>query len=75
MHLFGLVTLGYMWCRMVEAARGKLATGANGAEPSMNAKLVAGRFFMERMLPETASHLARIQAGAGSIMELPAELF
>ncbi|HET7680459.1 MAG TPA: acyl-CoA dehydrogenase C-terminal domain-containing protein [Xanthobacteraceae bacterium] len=75
MHLFGLVTLGYMWCRMVEAARGKLAAGANGAEPSMNAKLVAGRFFMERMLPETASHLARIQAGAGSIMELPAEAF
>jgi len=74
MHLFGLVTLGYMWCRMVEAARGKLA-GANGAEPSMNAKLVAGRFFMERMLPETASHLARIQAGAGSVMELPAEAF
>ena len=23
MHLFGLVALGYMWCRMVEAARGK----------------------------------------------------
>ena len=75
MHLFGLVTLGYMWCRMVEAARGKLAAGANGAEPSMNAKLVAGRFFMERMLPETAAHLARIQAGAGSVMELPADAF
>ena len=75
MHLFGLVTLGYMWCRMVEAARGKLAAGANGAEPSMNAKLVAGRFFMERMLPETASHLARIQAGASSVMELPADAF
>src|ERR1700752_1935945 len=75
MHLFGLVTLGYMWCRMVEAARGKLAADANGAEPSMNAKLVAGRFFMERMLPETAAHLARIQAGAGSVMELPADAF
>jgi acyl-CoA dehydrogenase len=75
MHLFGLVTLGYMWCRIVEAARGKLAAGANGAEPSMNAKLVAGRFFMERMLPETGAHLARIQAGAGSIMELPADAF
>ncbi len=75
MHLFGLVTLGYMWCRMVEAAHGKLAAGANGAEPRMNAKLVAGRFFMERMLPETAAHLARIQSGAGSIMELPADAF
>jgi len=75
MHLFGLVALGYMWCRMVEAARGKLAAGANGAEPSLNAKLLAGRFFMERMLPETASHLARIQAGAGSVMELSDEAF
>jgi hypothetical protein len=75
MHLFGLVTLGYMWCRMVEAARARLAGGANGAEPHMNAKLVAGRFFMERLLPETATHLARIQSGGGSIMELPADAF
>jgi acyl-CoA dehydrogenase len=75
MHLFGLVTLGYMWCRIVEAARGKLAAGANGSEAHMNAKLVTGRFFMERMLPETAAHLARIQTGAGSVMELPADAF
>jgi hypothetical protein len=72
MHLFGLVTLGYMWCRIVEAARAKLASGADAR---LQAKLVTGRFFMERMLPETAAHLARIQAGAGSIMELPAEAF
>jgi hypothetical protein len=75
MHLFGLVVLGYMWCRMVEAARARLATGVNGAEPHLNAKLVAGRFFMERMLPETATHLARIQSGGGTIMELPADAF
>ena len=30
----------------------------------MKAKLVTGKFFMERMLPETATHLARIQTGA-----------
>jgi hypothetical protein len=30
---------------------------------------------MERILPETAAHLARIQTGAGSMMELPAEAF
>ena len=41
----------------------------------MKAKLVTARFFMERMLPETAAHLARIQSGAGSMMELPAEAF
>jgi len=75
MHLFGLVALGYMWCRMAEAAHGKLKAGANGAAPRLHAKLVTGRFFMERMLPETAAHLARIKAGAASTMELPAEAF
>jgi hypothetical protein len=70
MHLFGLVALGYMWCRIVEAAKAKA-----GADERMTAKLVTGRFFMERMLPETATHLARIQAGATSMMELPAEAF
>jgi hypothetical protein len=30
---------------------------------------------MERMLPETAAHLARIQADAGSTMESPDDAF
>jgi acyl-CoA dehydrogenase len=70
MHLFGLVALGYMWCRIAEAALAKLPN-ANGSAARLNAKLVTARFFMERMLPETATRLARIQAGAGSTMELP----
>jgi acyl-CoA dehydrogenase len=74
MHLFGLVALGYMWCRIAEAALVKLPK-ANGSAPTMNAKLITARFFMERMLPETATHLARIQAGAASTMELPDEGF
>ena len=73
MQLFGLVALGYMWALIAEAALAK-AKG-NGAAQRMGAKLVTARFFMERMLPETASHLARIQAGAKSTMELPAEQF
>jgi len=75
MHLFGLVALGYMWCRMAAVAREKLKAGANGATERMNAKLITGRFFMERMLPETGAQLARIQAGAGAVMELPDESF
>jgi hypothetical protein len=74
MHMFGLVAMSYMWCRMVEAAYAKLAAG-DAAPEYWNAKLVTGRFFMERILPETATQLARIQAGAGSVMELPAEAF
>ena len=41
----------------------------------MKNKLVTGRFFMERMLPETATHLARIQSGADSMMEMADEAF
>ena len=72
MHLFGLVMLGYMSCQIAAAAHRKLANDDSGR---MNAKLVTARFFMERMLPETAAHLARIQSGAASVMELPAEAF
>jgi hypothetical protein len=72
MHLLGLVVLGYMWCQIAAAAQRQLADDSSGR---MNAKLVTARFFMERMLPETAAHLARIQSGAASLMELPAEAF
>jgi len=73
MHLMGLVALGYMWCRIVEAAMVRLASDQSA--PRMREKLVTGRFFAERMLPETAVHLARIKSGAGSVMDLPAEAF
>jgi acyl-CoA dehydrogenase len=74
MHLFGLVALGYMWAQMAKAAQAKLKNGEADAA-RLKAKLVTGKFFVERLLPETGAHLARIQAGAESIMELPAEAF
>jgi 3-(methylsulfanyl)propanoyl-CoA dehydrogenase len=74
MHLFGLVALGYVWCRIAAAANAKLA-GAESDAARMEAKRVTALFFMERMLPETAAHLARIQSGAASTMALPAEAY
>src|SRR5499427_9135305 len=59
--LFGLCALGYMWCRMVEVAQAKLAAGED-AGGRMKGKLITGRYFMERTLPATATHLARVQA-------------
>ena len=73
LHLFGLVSLAYMWARMAKVAQDKLAE--SGEQPYLKAKLVTGKFFMERMLPETSLRLSRIQTGAGSMMELPAEAF
>jgi 3-(methylsulfanyl)propanoyl-CoA dehydrogenase len=68
LQLFGLVALGYMWCLIVDAAR-------TGTDERINEKRIVGRFFMERMLPATATHLARIKAGAENTMALPVEAF
>jgi acyl-CoA dehydrogenase len=73
MHLFGLVQLGYMWAQIAKAVIEKKK--GNGSDTALDNKLTVGRFYMERMLPETSAHLARIQAGAGSVMALPAEAF
>ena len=74
MHLFGLVALGYMSLRIAKAAaERKTAEPAEAAV--MDAKLVAARFFMERLLPETATRLARVTAGADAVMALPADMF
>jgi alkylation response protein AidB-like acyl-CoA dehydrogenase len=75
MHMFGLVAMGYMWAKMAKVAQEKLVAGANGSTDRMNAKLVTARFFFEQMMPETGAHLARIQAGADSMMALAADAF
>ncbi len=74
MHLFGLVALGYMWAQMAGVAQAKLADGA-GDKAFYETKLVTGRYFMERVMPEAKAHFARISAGADSMMALPAEAF
>jgi hypothetical protein len=74
MHLMGLVAMGYMWAQMAKVANVKKAQG-NGIGAAMDAKLTTGRFFMERMLPETGAHLARISSGADTMMSLPVEMF
>jgi hypothetical protein len=73
MHLFGLTALAYMWALMAKAALE--AKKSNGADPYYDAKLVTGRHFVERMLPDAAAHLAKLKAGSDTLMKLPAEAF
>jgi hypothetical protein len=75
MHLFGLVALGFMWAQMATAAAEKLANGADGHAEFYETRLTLGRYFMERSMPETAAHLARISSGAETMMKLPPEAF
>ena len=73
MHLFGLVSLGYMWARIVKAVLARQAAGTS--TPELDAKTTLSKFFFARMLPEAGAHLARISSGAETLMELPAAAF
>ncbi|TXH79814.1 MAG: acyl-CoA dehydrogenase, partial [Rhizobium sp.] len=75
MHLFGLVVLGYMWAKIAKAAQTGLAGGDSAREDYLKNKLVTARFYMERIMPETALRKARIETGADTMMELAAEAF
>lgn len=75
MHLFGLVTVGYMWAKIAKAAEDGLAAGAGEREHFLKNKLITAKFFMERLMPETALRKTRIEAGADTTMELAAEAF
>ena len=74
MHLFGTVVLGYMWAKMAKAAEEALAAGDPRKE-FLEAKIVTARFYMERIMPETALRKVRIEAGADSLMALAADAF
>jgi len=73
MHLFGLVSLGYMWARIVKSVLARQAAGTS--TPELDAKTTLAKFFFARMLPEAGAHLARISSGAETLMELPAAAF
>jgi alkylation response protein AidB-like acyl-CoA dehydrogenase len=75
MHLFGLVVLGYMWAKMAKAAEDGLAAGEAEREAFLRNKLITARFYMERIMPETALRKARIETGAETMMTLAAEAF
>jgi len=74
MHLFGHVCLGLMWGRMARAALVELE-GGSGDTAFYQAKLVTARYYMQRRLPATGMHLARIQSGADPVMGLSVDQF
>ena len=75
MHLMGLVALGLMWGRMVKTAQDRLAEGGDADKAFLEAKIMTGRYFMERVMPETAAHLARISSGSDTMMAMPENAF
>ena len=71
LQLFGLTALAFMWAKMAKIALEKKDSG----DPFYENKLKTGRYFMERVLPETAAHLAKVKAGADAMMALEPEHF
>jgi alkylation response protein AidB-like acyl-CoA dehydrogenase len=74
MTLMGTVALGLMWLRMAKASAAALANGAADGDFHRN-KLLTARFFADRILPQTNAERRKLEAGAESIMALPAEAF
>lgn len=66
LRLFALVSMGWMWVRMVDAARGD--------EPLHAAKRGVGAYYVRRVLPQALGLAAAIREGADPIMDIPAEM-
>ena len=67
LRLMGIVVVGWMWARMAKLAQENLTKGT-GNKAFYEAKLVAAKYWMERMMPECAMLHQRIQAGSETIM-------
>ena len=69
MRLFALTSLAYLWARAAEAAL------PDCNEDFHRGKLATARFFMQRILPDTAALHAKILSGALPVMELDEAMF
>ncbi len=66
----GYVTLAYLWARAAI-----VAMQASGDESFYQAKIHTARFYFQRLLPRTATHVATIKSGANNLMAMDDSLF
>src|SRR5690348_16279122 len=71
MDLLGLVSLGCMWLKIAAAA----AAASAGGDSFYDAKLVMAEFYAQRELPLSTALRKKIEAGADTLMRIPAEAF
>ena len=70
LRMFGLVAVGYMWCRMA-----KLAAEKPDGDAFYDSKLKTARFYVQKILPDTAGLFLKIMAGKSTVMAHDAEEF
>jgi hypothetical protein len=74
MDLMGLISLGWMWLKMAAASKRALDDGAEDRD-FHEAKLTTARFYATRELPLSTALRRKIEAGAETVMKIPAEAF
>ena len=70
LKMFGLVAVGFMWCRMA-----KLASEKRNGDAFYESKLKTARFYVKKVLPDTAALYLKIMAGKSTVMAHAAEEF
>ncbi|WP_151752229.1 acyl-CoA dehydrogenase C-terminal domain-containing protein [Acinetobacter bereziniae] len=68
LHVVGLLSFTYMFARIAQAAQSKSDTFYQN-------KLVLAQYYVAKVLPDLATRIQRIQAGADLIMQLPEVYF
>lgn len=74
LHMFGYISLGWMWVKMAHISAKALSDGVPNSQFHQT-KLITGRYYIKRTLPEVHSLLAQIEAGADEMMALDADTF
>jgi len=75
MDLMGLVSLGWMWLKMARAAAKAIESGGDEGKAFYDAKLTTAAFYAARELPLSTALRRKIEAGADTLMKIPAEAF
>ena len=68
LHVVGLLSFTYMFAQIAQAAQSKSDTFYQN-------KLVLAQYYVAKVLPDLATRIQRIQAGADLIMQLPEDYF
>jgi len=74
MTMFGTISLGFMWLKMMKIAQTQLDAGTGNAQ-FLSKKMAHGNFWAQKMLPDTASLLEKIQSGGDVLMVMDASSF
>lgn len=73
LHMFSLLCLAHGWAQLAKAALERKAAG--DTDDFFTNKLITGRYFLERILPDVKAHLEKLKTGSDAMMALPAEAF